>query len=187
MDSRGSWIGGQAVDVVADDMTRAGIELKCKLEPDQISQLEESAVSLKIWQALNDTVKWDRLYGGCLAVMLIDGQDPKSPLRDSTIRKGQFRGLMVLDRWMVEPSLNDLITELGPDLGLPKFYRVTANAPGFQNQTIHHSRCIRLGGVRMPYWQRLADNRRGFRDSDNYFRYDFHFFPPLGEVNTLAV
>ena len=114
---RGSWIGGQAVDVVADDMTRAGIEMKTKLPPEQMQLIEEAAVGLRIWEGINDTIKWDRLYGGCLAVMLVDGQDASTPLRDNTIRKGQFRGLMVLDRWMVEPRLNDLITDLGPNLG----------------------------------------------------------------------
>jgi hypothetical protein len=32
-----------------------------------------------------------------------------------------FKGLLVLDRWMVEPSLNNLVSDPGPDLGLPKF------------------------------------------------------------------
>lgn len=158
---RGSWIGGIAVDVVADDMTRAGIEMKTKMKPEDITAIEESATTLKIWQALNDLIKWSRLYGGAIAVMLIDGHDMATPLRLNTIREGQFRGLCVLDRWMVDPSLSDLITEFGPDLGLPKFYRVTGSAPALHGQTIHHSRCIRLSGIRLPYWQRLVENLWG--------------------------
>lgn len=158
---RGSWIGGVAVDVVADDMTRAGVELKGKLDPDHIAHIEEVTTSLNIWGCLNDTIKWSRLYGGALAVILIDGQDPETPLRLNTIRKGQFRGLLSLDRWMVEPSLEDLITDYGPDMGLPKFYRVTAQAPGLSRMKVHHSRCIRLEGIRLPYWQRLMENLWG--------------------------
>ena len=158
---RGSWIGGVAVDVVADDMTRAGIEMKTTLEPDQIEKIEEAAVTLKVWQGLNDLIKWDRLYGGALAVMLVDGQDMSTPLREATVRKGQFRGLMILDRWMVEPSLNELITTLGPDLGLPVKYRVMAGAPALQGSTVHHSRCIRMDGLRLPYWQRQNENLWG--------------------------
>lgn len=158
---RGSWLGGVAVDVVADDMTRAGVDLKGQLHPDQVEAIQESANGLGVWNQINDTVKWSRLYGGALAVMLIDGQDPSTPLRLNTIRKGQFRGLLVLDRWMVEPSLEDLVQEYGPDLGLPKFYRVTADAPALPKMKIHYSRCLRLEGIRLPYWQRVMENMWG--------------------------
>lgn len=158
---RGSWLGGVAVDVVADDMTRAGVELKGEIDPGHLAQIEEAAVSMGIWNEINDTIKWSRLYGGAIAVMLIDGQDPETPLRLNTIRKGQFRGLLTLDRWMVEPSLNDLVTEYGKDLGMPKFYRVTAQAPALSGVKIHHSRCLRVEGIRLPYWQRLMENLWG--------------------------
>jgi hypothetical protein len=62
---------------------------------------------------------------------------------------------------MVEPTLQDLITQLGPDLGMPKYYRVTAQAPALSMKKIHHSRCVRLEGIRLPYWQRLMENLWG--------------------------
>ncbi len=158
---RGSWLGGVAVDVVADDMTRAGITIKGEMEPEDIQRLEEVAVSLGVWQSINDTIKWSRLYGGALAVILIDGQDPETPLRLKTIKKGQFCGLLSLDRWMVEPSMSDLVTEYGPNLGQPKFYTVTSNAPALSRMKIHYSRCVRLEGVRLPYWQRVMENLWG--------------------------
>lgn len=158
---RGSWLGGLAVDIVADDMTRAGVELKGEIEPDGIEAIDEAATSLKIWQAVGDTVRWSRLYGGCIAVILIDGQDTEEPLRINTIRKGQFCGLQVFDRWMLDPSLNDLVTQLGPDLGLPKYYTVTPNAPALTRQKIHHSRCLRLEGIHLPYQQRITENLWG--------------------------
>ena len=155
---RGSWLGGVAVDLVAEDMTKAGIEIKGELEPDQIEAIEEHAVTLGIWNKLCETIKWARLYGGAIAVLLIDGQDPSTPLRLNTIRKGQFAGLQVLDRWMVNPSLNDLVTDYGPSLGLPKYYEVTAQAPALSRQKIHYTRCIRLEGIEVPYWQRITEN-----------------------------
>lgn len=155
---RGSWIGGIAVDTVADDMTRAGISIRGELSPDHISAIEEEAVVLDIWGQLNEAIKWGRLYGGCIAVMLIDGQDTESPLRLNTIRKDQFCGFLALDRWMVEPSFNELVTDFGPNLGKPKYYRVTSNAPALIGQRIHFSRCIRFEGVTLPYTQRLMEN-----------------------------
>jgi phage-related protein (TIGR01555 family) len=158
---RGSWIGGLCVNIIADDMVRAGVTMKGQIEPEDIEQIEEAVTAMKIWPMLGDTVRWDRLYGGALAVMLIDGQDMSTPLRMNTIRKGQFRGLLVLDRWMVDPSLNDLVTEFGPDLGMPKFYRVTASAPALYNSKIHYSRVVRMEGEKLPYWQRLMENMWG--------------------------
>lgn len=158
---RGSWIGGVAVDIPADDMTRMGTELKGGLDPTDAQKIEKAATINAVWKRLNQTAKWARLYGGALAVMLIDGQDPKTPLRIETIGRKQFKGLIVMDRWMVEPSLENLVTEFGPDLGMPKFYRITSQGPALQGQTVHHSRVIRMDGLELPYWQKLQENLWG--------------------------
>jgi phage-related protein (TIGR01555 family) len=158
---RGSWLGGVAVDVVAEDMTKMGVDIRGDIDPDDIEEIQQNADALNLWNNLNDVVKWSRLYGGSLGVMTIDGQKMDTPLRLETVGKGQFKGIMVLDRWMVEPSLNDLVTEYGPDLGNPKYYYVTADAPAFPRMKIHYSRCLRMEGVRLPYWQRLSENLWG--------------------------
>ena len=159
---RGSWLGGVAVDLVADDMTRAGVDYHTEIEPDQQEQIEHEVVRLDVWGKTNECIKWSRLYGGCIGVMLIDGQDPKEPLRLETVGPNQFRGLLVLDRWMIEPSLEDLVTDYGPHLGLPKYYRVTANAPALRGATIHYSRlAYRLEGVQLPHQQRMTENMWG--------------------------
>lgn len=155
---RGSWLGGVAIDVVADDMTRAGVQIKGEMVPEDIAKIEELAVSLGIWKAINDTIKWGRLYGGAIGVLLIQGQDTSTPLRIETVGKGQFRGILPLDRWMVEPSLEDLVQDFGPFLGLPKYYRVTTDAPALNLKKIHYTRCFRMEGIRVPYWQRLMEN-----------------------------
>lgn len=158
---RGSWLGGMAVDLVADDMTRAGIDIICDAKPEDIDAVQQCLVRTGTWQGVNDTAKWNRLYGGAIGVMQIDGQNYETPLNPDRIGKGQFRGVIALDRWMVEPSLNDLVSELGPQLGCPKFYRVTSDIPGFKFKTIHYSRVIRLDGIRLPYWQRVSENLWG--------------------------
>jgi len=160
---RGSWLGGIAVDLVADDMTKAGVDILGDLEPEDMQEINQAATELKIWESTNQTIKWARLYGGAIAVVLIDGQDVSKPLRVESVGAGQFKGLLVLDRWMVEPSLNDMVTDLGPDLGrIPKFYRVNTTAPpGFYGQNIHYSRCLRLEGIRLPYWQAMMENMWG--------------------------
>lgn len=156
---RGSWITGLAVDLVADDMTRAGIEIKSKMRPEDLERLEDKATDLDLWGKLNETIKWGRLYGGSIAVMMIDGQDPRTPLDTRTIRQGQFKGLAVFDRWMLEPSLEDLVTEFNQFTGTPRYYRVLSNAPYMQGKAIHYSRIVlRGGGIKLPYQQALIEN-----------------------------
>ncbi|MFJ7312531.1 DUF1073 domain-containing protein [Pseudomonas sp. NPDC098747] len=158
---RSSWVAGQAVDVVAMDMTRGGIEIDSDMQPADKDKLNTAMERLQIWNQLCENVKWSRLYGGSIAVILIDGQRPETPLRIDTISKGQFKGVMILDRWVVEPSLENLVTEYGPCLGKPKYYHVVADAQALMNQKIHYSRVIRLEGVQLPYWQRIAENGWG--------------------------
>lgn len=158
---RSSWVVGQAVDVVADDMTREGINMQGLSGPEETEQLNQVLDDLQVWDKLNETIKWSRLYGGAVAVMMIDGQNISTPLNTKTIAKGQFRGLLVLDRWMVLPDLQDLVTEYGPDYGMPKFYDVITDSVGLVNQRIHYSRILRFDGVKLPYWQAIAENLWG--------------------------
>jgi phage-related protein (TIGR01555 family) len=158
---RGSWLVGKAVDVVAEDMTRAGIDISGTTNPDDIERLHQTMSRLQIWQALNDTVKWSRLYGGAVAVMLIDGQDVATPLRPETVSKDQFKGLLVLDRWMVQPSLGTPVKDFGPYLGQPEFYTINQNAPALMNKRVHYSRIIRIDGYELPFQQRQTENGWG--------------------------
>jgi uncharacterized protein len=158
---RTSWVVGQAVDVVAEDMTREGIDLKGDIDPDDIEQMAKELERLRIWDHICDTIKWGRLYGGAIAVMLIDGQRASTPLNMDSITKGQFKGLLVMDRWQLQPDLQDLVTELGPDLGMPKYYDVIIGAKGLAGQRIHYSRVVRIDGVDLPFWQSQAENLWG--------------------------
>jgi hypothetical protein len=40
---------------------------------------------------LNDVLKWSRLYGGAILVMLIDGQDMSTPLNIDRIKEGNLK------------------------------------------------------------------------------------------------
>lgn len=158
---RGSWLVKNIVDAVADDMTREGVSLETDMDPDDMSRFERYLDSKTTWQQLNEAIKWSRLYGGCVAVIMIKGQKLDTPLRIDTVGKDQYEGLMVLDRWVLWPHLEDPVTEMGPDFGQPKFYDVVADARAIPRAKIHYSRCIRLEGCTLPYWQKQAENGWG--------------------------
>lgn len=157
---RGSWIVRAAVDAIPEDMTRKGIQMS-GLDPTDITKLETSLTRLAIWNHLCDTGKWAQLYGGAIAVMLIDGQDMSKPLRPETIGKGQFKGLLVLDRWMVAPPTGEIVTDFGPDMGMPKYYNVLPSSVGLPRQKIHYSRVLRMDGEALPFYQRISENGWG--------------------------
>jgi hypothetical protein len=77
------------------------------------------------------------------------------------IDNGQFKGLLVLDRWQIQPTLNMLVKDFGPDMGMPEFYDVLPGARAMVGERIHHSRVIRLDGAQLPHWQRIAENGWG--------------------------
>lgn len=158
---RGSWIVGQAVDCVAEDMTRAGIDITSDIAPDDIDTVQTGFERHGVWQALNDTIKWSRLYGGGLAVILIEGQKLNTPLRLESIGRRQFKGLYSLDRWCVQPAYGKPVSEFGPEMGKPSEYRVTVDAPALGGQSVHYSRIIRMDGIPLPYWQRQSEQGWG--------------------------
>lgn len=150
---QGSWICGLAVDVVAEDMTREGVDIKAD-DPSVIDKINTKMDDLGVWSAICDAIKWSRLYGGSIAVMLIDGDDMSKPL--GKIRPGSFKGLCVLDRWQL--SLEDTVQTLGADFGKPEYYTVITGSSeiSIPSQRVHYSRVIRFEGRRLPYNLRRA-------------------------------
>ena len=169
---RGSWLVGAAVDAKADDMTQAGIDFASGVEPKDGEVLHGAFDRLGIWNELGDGVRWGRLYGGAVVVMLVDGQDLSTPFRPDTVRKGQFKGLLAMDRWQLQPSIGEIVNELGPHFGKPKFYTVIcdetlvssnggAGVSPLIGRKIHYSRVFRFEGHRLPFYQRISEQGWG--------------------------
>lgn len=163
---RTNWIVGQVVDVVAEDMTREGIELGTGLTPGHIAQCGQTMQRLRILKSLCESIKWARLYGGAGAVLLIDGQDFATPLDVNSIGPRRFRGLLPLDRWQLNPGVAELVSDYGPDYGQPKYYTVTSSgltqgSGSLVGTVIHHSRVLRFVGIDLPFRQRLVEQGWG--------------------------
>lgn len=146
---QGSWLCGLAVDVIAEDMTREGVDIVSDdaAIPDLIGRDMDD---LRVWDSLCEAIKWSRLYGGSIAVMLIDGQDVSTPLTGCP--RGAFRGLAVFDRWQLEANPLSFVQDLGPNFGKPEYYTVLSGQSEVSfRQKIHHSRVIRFEGRRLPF------------------------------------
>lgn len=156
---RTSWLVGRMVNVVAEDMARGALTVKAQWEPGRTDELLRAYRRTGCPGRLSDAIKWARLYGGALAIILIDGDELAEPLDISLIEKGSFRGLYVLDRWQLSPS-TEVILELGPMLGYPAGYTINGRN-GMPSQFVHHSRVLRFVGVELPLQARITENHWG--------------------------
>jgi phage-related protein (TIGR01555 family) len=159
---RGNWIVGQMIDCVAEDMTRAGITVEGDTDPAASKKLTTGLTRLGIWRALTALIKWGRLYGGAIAYIHVEGQDPESPLDVSTVGKDQFRGLRVFDRWQTQPDVSQIVED-GVYAGTPMFYRIVSDiSTGTpSNLNIHYSRVIRFTGIDLPAFQAITEQLWG--------------------------
>lgn len=161
---RGSWIVGQVIDTIAEDMTKAGIDITTNDASNEIKDLQVKISRLQIWQSLCDLIRWGRLYGGSIAMLQIEGQDPSTPLNIESISEGQFQGLAIYDRWQLNPDLFRVI-QVGPEIGLPEYYAIVSSAsmmePAAPTATgqirVHHSRIIRNIGIQLPFFQAITE------------------------------
>lgn len=155
---RTSWVVGAAVDYIAEDMTKAGIIYEGGLEPDDVELMTAAWRDLMIGAELTNVERWARLYGGAIGFLMIDGQRPDTPLKLDSIEKGQFKGILPFDRWVALAQTSTVVSERGPDFGLPEYYDVFADqsqaTPGMK---IHYSRVIRRTGLALPYYQRAQE------------------------------
>ena len=161
---RGSWIVGAIIDNPAHDMTRAGIDITTVKNEEDITKIQNAMSRLQIWQSLCLLAQWGDLYGGCIGVVQIKGQQLDTPLDLDTIGKDQFQGIVTYDRWQLNPQLIDVI-DSGPEMGLPAYYQIVNNptsvdptsAPATGLIRVHHSRCIRYVGFDLPYFQAITE------------------------------
>lgn len=161
---RGSWVVGAVVDSVAEDMTRAGINIITNEDDEDIKDLMNEISKLQISQSMCNLEKWARLYGGSIGVIQIEGQKLDTPLKLDSVAKGQFKGIVVYDRWQLNPVLDHVIQE-GPNMGLPSVYQIVTGMTsadvdpksnvGLVN--VHHSRVIRDIGIQLPFFQAITE------------------------------
>lgn len=143
------WIAGKIIEIIPDDMTRNWRTFSdSTLTPEELTKVLADEKRLKLQKKINLAKKWARLYGGCLIVMNVDdGVDPSEPLDVDKIKPGTLRSLVVFDRRNAHPQRINLNNPMADNFREPETYRLS-NTSG----EIHHTRCIRMDGVPLPYY-----------------------------------
>jgi phage-related protein (TIGR01555 family) len=157
---RTSWLAKRIVNTVADDMTGNWRSFKFG-DADQNPRLEalkQAEKKLKVKHRFNEATRWGRLYGGCLMILgtkdAINPEDMATPLIAENVRKGDLQYIHVLDRWRCAPSGPVETDMTSPAFGMPLSYIIAESAV-----EIHHSRVIRFGGEKLPYFEWLRNAR----------------------------
>lgn len=167
---RGSWIVGVMIDCIAQDMTKAGVDITTTDKSD-LKILEKEMTRLQIWRSLGLNEQWARLYGGSCGFLQIKGQDVTTPLDPETVAKGQFLGIAVFDRWQLQPDLASLI-QSGPNMGLPEYYQIVSDPRNYGSQPtdegeitvytkVHYTRMVRSIGIQLPFYQAITEQLWG--------------------------
>ena len=160
---RESWLAMRIIDLPSEDMTRAWYKISSNVSDEDIDELKKIEAKHNIKQELTNAIRWAKLYGGSIAVMVLKGDDDlEQPLDLDLIMPDSFRGVLVLDRTQsIEPSI-ELVSDIDdPDFGLPAYYTVDVEYDDVKALRIHHSRVLRFAGRELPWSDTVSESYWG--------------------------
>lgn len=142
----GNGLFSKIIDTPAEEALKHGFDLN--LKSDELNAFVEDALDDLEWEEKAATaIKWARLYGGALIVMLIDdGRGLEEPVDWEHIRS--IDELRVYERSIVQPDSSSLYQQdyggkgVGnrvSKFGQPEYYYVSSIYGSFK---VHESRCL---------------------------------------------
>ena len=134
------------IDAPAEEAVKHGFELK-DLEDDEVVDFINECLEELDWEETAiQCVKWARLFGGSIAVMLInDGRGLEEPVDWKNIRS--IDDIRIFDRSAITPDYEsmykydnqDPFRTRGSRLGYPEKYQISSKSGIF---TVHEQRCL---------------------------------------------
>ena len=152
---RESSLAKRIIDTPSEDMTRKWYTLSgSKLDEEDLCKLRDLEAKHNVKQEITNGIRWARLYGGSIAVIIIAGEEDimDQPLKPEQLPMECFKGLCVVDQTQgITPSI-ELEDDLDdPDYGFPKYYEVDIEKNGkTEHIKIHHSRTLLFTGRELP-------------------------------------
>lgn len=141
----GNGLFAKVIDTPAEEALKHGFDLGLN-DPDIETFVEDALDDLDWEQKAATAIKWARLYGGSIIVMLIDdGGGLEQPLNWQNIRS--IDELRVYERAVLQPDYSSLYTydngaargNRTSRFGKPEFYDVLSVYGSFR---VHESRCL---------------------------------------------
>lgn len=142
----GNGLFAKIIDTPAEEAIKHGFTLE-STKDQKIEDFYTEALDELDWEETAMTaIRWARLFGGSIAVMMInDGRGIDEPLDWRNIRS--IDDIRVYDRSVIQPDYQSMFSydprdpfrTRGSRLGMPEFYHVTSRTGSF---TAHDSRCL---------------------------------------------
>ena len=170
---RVNWLCKRIIDMPTEDMVRSWYKLSTDISEDDIHDLIRLEAKNNIKQEIADAIRWSRLYGGSIALIVIKDQDDllDLPLDIDSLSFDCFKGLLVLDRTQgISPSIEIEDNMDDPDFGLPMYYNVSYDLGGhLSTMRIHHSRILRFVGRELPHSEMISESYWGASEMEHIY------------------
>ena len=149
------------IDTPAEEAVKHGFDLA--LNDAGCEQYIEDTLDMLDWENKSATaIKWARLFGGALIVMMIDdGGELTDPVDWNAIRS--IDELRVYERPVVQPDWANLYNTAGRDglhrrskFGMPQYYQVSSIYGSF---VVHESRCLLFRNGNLPEYTMTPEYR----------------------------
>lgn len=148
----GNGLFSKIIDAPAEEAVKHGYDFKLN-DPDVEDFISDELDRLDWEETAATAIKWARLYGGAIVVMLVDdGCELDEPLDWDEV--DEIEELLVYERAVVQPdqsSLYDYNPErrrrYGSKFQKPEFYIVNSQ---FGNFRVHESRCLVFRNGKLP-------------------------------------
>ncbi len=168
---RTDWLCKRIIDMPTEDMTRAWYTIASGIDESDLHEISRLEARHSVKQEMANAIRWARLYGGALALIVIRDEEDKldQPIDMEMLLPGCFQGLLVLDRTQgimpsaeLESNLDD------PDFGLPMYYDVNMDSGMYGGRIrIHHSRVLRFVGRELPHLETVSENYWGASEMEH--------------------
>lgn len=142
----GNGLFAKIIDMPAEEAVKHGFVLE-DVEDGKLADFYNEALDELNWEETAMTaIKWTRLFGGAVAVMLVnDGRGLEEPLDWKNIQS--IDDIRVYDRSIIQPDYSsvfnydptDPFRVRGSRLGMPEFYDIYSRYGSFR---VHDSRCL---------------------------------------------
>lgn len=150
----GNGLFAKIIDTPAEEAIKHGFKLDDVKDQKVVDFYEEALDELDWEETAMTALKWMRLFGGSLVVMLVnDGRGIDEPLDWSAIQS--IDDLRIYDRSLITPDYSgmfnytpkDPFRTRGSRLGMPEYYTVNSKYGSF---TVHESRCLVFSNGTLP-------------------------------------
>ncbi len=188
-------IAKRIIDMPSEEMTRSWYTLSsAKIDETDLNLLRDLEAKHSVKQEITNGIRWGRLYGGSIAIMVINGEEERmdQPLQLKEVKPGSFKGLYVMDLTQgITPSI-ELEDDLDdPDYGLPKYYEVEMETGGengavYRQVRIHHSRVLRFTGRELPHSEMVRNSYWGASELEHPWDEIRRYLSTCENINQLA-